>query len=418
MTSPAPSMSRRIRWDFARSTDDRMFTGVAGGLAARLGLESIVVRSAFLVLGLAAGVGVVLYLVAFSVSTVPSADRDAKPAAPGDAVLAFAFGLAVLGALLICRSLGLWPSDGIVFPVAAVAAGACVLWSSSSRARRASGRAEAAPMGALRQLMAPRAVAGIVLIGIGLITSSSEGVDSGAVITVIGAVGLAVGGCALVFAPWLRRLIGDLDVERRERIRSEERAEVAAHLHDSVLQTLALIQRGATQNRTHEVVHLARRQERELRAWLYGDRGAPRVGGDGPDGGRLSGAVAAMAGDVEADHAVTVEVVVVGDGPMDADAAALLAAMREATVNAATHAGVSEVSVFVEAGDREVTAYVRDRGKGFDPAAVPSDRHGIAHSIRARLERHGGRVTITTGPGRGTEVELRIPRMGGQEEDS
>ncbi len=416
MTSPAPSVSRGIRWDFARSTDDRMFTGVAGGLAARLGIESIVVRSAFLILGLAAGVGVVLYLVAFSVSTVPPPDREAKPAAPGDAVLAFAFGLAVLGALLMCRSLGLWPGDSIVFPVAAVAAGACVLWSSSSRARRASGRAETAAVGPWRQLMAPRAVAGIVLIGIGLITSSSEGVDSETVITVLGAVGLAVGGCALVFAPWLRRLIGDLDVERRERIRSEERAEVAAHLHDSVLQTLALIQRGASQNRTHEVVHLARRQERELRAWLYGDRGAPSDGG--PDGGRLSGAVAAMAGDVEADHAVTVEVVVVGDGPVDADTAALLAAMREATVNAATHAGVSEVSVFVEAREREVTAYVRDRGRGFDPAAVPSDRHGIAHSIRARLERHGGRVSITTGPGRGTEVELRIPRASGPEEDS
>jgi len=213
----------------------------------------------------------------------------------------------------------------------------------------------------------------------------------------------------------VQRLLGALDEERRERIRSEERAELAAHLHDSVLQTLALIQRGATQNRPHEVVHLARRQERELRAWLYGDRGAPGGPLDNAGSERLSTAVAALAGDVEGDHAVTVEVVVVGDGPVDASTAALLGAIREATVNAAKHAGVADVSVYVEAGPREVTAFVRDRGNGFDPSTVPGDRHGIAHSIRGRIERHGGRVAITTGPGRGTEIELHVPRDGAGE---
>ena len=237
-------------------------------------------------------------------------------------MLALAIGLVVLGVLLVCRELRIWPGDALVFPVAAVAAGACVLWASSAgaarsrRSRAGSGHGSAEPQG-VRRLLTARAVTGVVLVLFGLVAYTVGGVTGEGLITVVVALGFAVGGTALVFGPWLRRLLGDLDDERRERIRSEERAEVAAHLHDSVLQTLALIQRGAAQNRTHEVAYLARRQERELRAWLYGDRGAPAVTPEGAVPDRLAGAVAAMAGDVEADHAVTVDVVVVGDGPVD-----------------------------------------------------------------------------------------------------
>jgi len=193
--------------------------------------------------------------------------------------------------------------------------------------------------------------------------------------------------------------------ERRERIRSEERAEVAAHLHDSVLQTLALIQRNA--DRPKELAAIARRQERELRTWLYGDRVAQSNGHHGT----LAAAVDAMVTEVEELHDIEVEVVTVGECPVDARVDALLQAAREATVNAAKHAGVDTVSLYVEAEPDRVTAFVRDRGTGFDTQApVPDDRRGIASSIRERMQRNGGTVTITSTPGEGTEVQLEVKR--------
>jgi signal transduction histidine kinase len=207
---------------------------------------------------------------------------------------------------------------------------------------------------------------------------------------------------ALLLGPWIVRLARQLGVERRERIRSEERAEVAAHLHDSVLQTLALIQR--TADSPHETVSLARRQERELRAWLYGARS--------PTASTVAAALDGVVTEVEALHDVTVEVVTVGDGPLDERRAALVAAVREAVLNAARHSGAAEVSVFVECGPEATTAFVRDRGSGFDVARVPPDRRGIADSIVGRTERHGGRAEIHSAPGDGTEVALGIPAGG------
>jgi signal transduction histidine kinase len=194
------------------------------------------------------------------------------------------------------------------------------------------------------------------------------------------------------------RLLRSLAAEREERIRSQARAEMGAHLHDSVLQTLALVQKRAEDPRA--VAALARTQERELRAWLAGREG-------GHDG--LAAALEAAAGDVERAHGVAVEVVVVGDRELDARGEALVAAAREAMVNAAKFGGGSTVDVFAETDERELQVFVRDRGPGFDPDAVPADRRGVRESIVGRMARHGGRAVIRSAPGSGTEVELALP---------
>jgi signal transduction histidine kinase len=176
---------------------------------------------------------------------------------------------------------------------------------------------------------------------------------------------------------------------------------MAAHLHDSVLQTLALIQRHA--DSPQQTRSLARRQERELRGWLFD----ARTPGDAP--ATLAAALDRLSDDIESDHDVTVDVVVVGDHPIDERLEALVAALREAAVNAARHSGEPEVSVYVELADGEVEAFVRDRGKGFDRALVDRDRRGIADSIIGRMARHGGSAKVRSTPGEGTEVSLRMP---------
>jgi signal transduction histidine kinase len=215
-------------------------------------------------------------------------------------------------------------------------------------------------------------------------------------------------GVAVLTVPWWLRLVRDLGDERRARIRTEERAEIAAHLHDSVLQTLALIQKQPEVSR--EVLRLARGQERQLRSWLYGPDGygSQRNGVPGPTA--LSQAIAEACGEVEDSFAIAVQPVVVGDCPMDKDMAALVQAAREACVNAAKHSGVAEVSVYAEVEPDSVTVFVRDRGKGFDPDAVSADRHGLADSIRGRMDRHGGSVKLRSTIGEGTEVQLAMPR--------
>jgi len=211
---------------------------------------------------------------------------------------------------------------------------------------------------------------------------------------------VVIGGLAMFAAPAIGRLLRTLDDERAMRIREDERARVATHLHDSVLQSLVLIQRSDDPRRMSA---LARRQERALRRWLYG-------GSDPGDPTTLAAAIEAMTAELEADHDVRIEAVIVGDQPLDGRAVELVAALREALVNAARHADVAQVDVFVEVDDAELTGYVRDTGRGFDPTTVPGDRRGISESIVGRLQRAGGTATLTSRPGAGTEVELRIPR--------
>jgi signal transduction histidine kinase len=209
----------------------------------------------------------------------------------------------------------------------------------------------------------------------------------------------------ILLGPWWLRIARDLVLERQARTRAEERADLAAHLHDSVLQTLALIQRRADQ--PQQVIQLARAQERELRSWLF-DGLAPGSA-DGP-GTTLAGGVRLIQQEVEAQHGITVEAVTVGDCELDDDLNALLAAAREATVNAAKWSGAPSVALFAEVEPAEVVVFVRDRGRGFDPQAVPADRKGLAESIHARIARHGGSATVRSVPGEGTEVSLMMPR--------
>jgi len=209
-----------------------------------------------------------------------------------------------------------------------------------------------------------------------------------------------VAGLALISGPWWLRLGRDLSQERRERIRSEERAEVAAHLHDSVLQTLALIQRNAADPRA--VVTMARRQERELRGWLW------ETGRKPPGGDTLAAEITRVAEEIEDSHGVTIEVVTVGDRPLDDRLRAMVAAGREAMVNAATWSGVTTVSVYTEVKEAEATVFVRDWGAGFDPAAVAADRHGVRESISGRMTRHGGTAVVRSTVGEGTEIQLRM----------
>src|ERR671918_127869 len=214
-----------------------------------------------------------------------------------------------------------------------------------------------------------------------------------------GAVGAAL---LLLVGPWLWRLALDRDAERSARVRSEERAEVATRVHDSVLQTLALIQRHAGE--PQRVSALARRQERELRGWLYGDLPL------GNGAASLAAALSAAAADVEEGHGVRVELASGGDCPLDDSVEALLLAAREAMTNAAKFAGTERIDVYAEVTDDAVAVFVHDRGAGFDRAAVPPDRRGLVDSIEGRLERAGGQATIDSTPGEGTEVELRVPR--------
>ncbi len=199
-------------------------------------------------------------------------------------------------------------------------------------------------------------------------------------------------------APWWIGLVTQLSDERRERIRSQERADIAAHLHDSVLQTLALIQRNADSPR--EVTRLARGQERELRDLLYGTREAS---------GQLADGLRAAAAEVEDAYAITIDVVVVGDLALNEGLAAACAAAREAMVNAAKHADVTEVTVYAEVEPEQVSVFVRDRGLGFDFDSIADDRHGIRNSILGRVERYGGTATVLSATGAGTDVHITMP---------
>jgi hypothetical protein len=246
----------------------------------------------------------------------------------------------------------------------------------------------------------------LVIVGLGDLVGSSHPTLGATLKTVIAA-NVVIVGFLVIFGPWWLRLARDLTVERRERVRSEERANMAATVHDSVLQTLALIQRAAGDH--IEVTRLARAQERELRAWLFEGR-AP--GSFNREVSTVSQAVTVIEGDVEASHRVAVDSVTVGDCELTTALRALLGAGREATVNAAKWSGAPSVSLFVEVEPAQVSIFVRDRGRGFDPDAVAGDRQGIAESIRARMDRHGGNAVIRSAPGQGTEVELVMPRTG------
>ena len=407
-----------------RPRDDRMIAGVAAGMARWLGVAPVIVRLALVVLALANGVGLVLYLVGWVVlpdegdrPPQASAGRSGAPrqgatggrSAGGRTVeLALALGSITLGVLLLTRWTAPFFPDRLVWPAALAATGIAVVWTQAGDADRARWRelGTRLPTNPVRALRGGTALwarllvgGGLLIVGIGLFLASNETFSA---LGQIGVAVLATGlGVALLLGPWIVQLWRQLVAERRERIRTEARADMAAHLHDSVLQTLALIQRHAGD--PEQARRLARSQERALRAWLYGDR----TPGAAP--ATLAAALDRMTDEVEAHNGgVVLDVVVVGDRAVDAQVEALLGALREAVVNAARHSGASEVSVYVEVEGDRIEAFVRDRGRGFNPASVEPGRRGIAESIVGRMARHGGRATVHSAPGEGTEVSVEL----------
>lgn len=400
-----PNRLRRLR-------EGRLLAGVAAGIAEHLGLPVLPVRVCFTVLAAFGGFGIAAYALFWML--LPQQLGDAPPVSgrerrQGVALLLLAAGVAVLFVHLV--ALPGW----FIGPLLVALAGAALVWRGADDAQRRRWRqgARSGVAGALSgsggRSASLRIGAGAVLVVAGLVMFVGASVSVTDVRIVLLAVVATLVGAAVLTVPWWVRLARDLDVERASRIRSQERAEIAAHLHDSVLQTLALIQKQADSS-GREVRRLARSQERELRTWLYGPGGYRGATSAGDEGSSLSTQLARACGEVEDDFAIEVGHVVVGDCAVDGRLAAQLAAAREAVVNAAKHAGVSEVSVYAEVEPDGVSIYVRDRGVGFDPEQVPRDRHGLADSIRDRVQRHGGSVRVRTAPGEGTEVQMRMPR--------
>jgi signal transduction histidine kinase len=349
----------------------RVVAGVAAGIGEELAVDATLVRLTFAFLTFASGAGIAAYLGAWAL--LPAPDAAAPPSRKRRIVGMI---LLVWAAILGLRGVGL--ADSLVWPLALVGAGIVI-----------GTGAHTFGLGARKSQ-----IAAVVLIAAGVLVF--VGNNTGHHSTTLVAPGAVAVALLLVVVPFGWRLVRERDEERAARVREQERAELAARVHDSVLQTLTLIQKQPDDARK-----LARRQERELRAWLYPDREAAASG-------TLAAAIESAAAEIEELHGVRVEVVRTGDAPLDERLSALVLAAREAMANAARHAGVDEVSVFLDAADGGVSLYVRDRGAGFDPEGVATDRRGLADSIRGRMERVGGRATIVSAPGEGTEVELSL----------
>lgn len=427
-TVPGASPSRPLR----RDLEHGVVGGVCAGLGRWLGIDPVILRAAFVAAAAAGGAGIILYGLAWVLAPAAWLEDGARPARrAADWRVAAGVALLALSGLLVLRELGVWSSDALVWPVVLAAAGGALIWrqSASSGRGRTAGPRESSGAGAvggprhgqrlalsgagviptLRGRALGRTATGVALvIGAGLAFLFLNGALGAVRDVLLGAVAVAV-VLAIILAPWWWRLVGRLSEERAERIRSQERAEVAAHLHDSVLQTLALVQRRSHDPR--EVAGLARRQERELRTWLSGRPPAR------PDE-RVAAALEAAAAEVEEDHRITVDAVLVGDAPLDERGETVVAAAHEALVNAAKFATqAAPVSLYAELDDERMQVFVRDRGPGFDPDAVPADRRGIRDSIVGRMERRGGRAVIHAGnesAATGTEVELLFERRNGR----
>jgi signal transduction histidine kinase len=402
-TQPAP-----LRRDRAHG----VVGGVCAWLGRRLGIDPMILRIGFVVAAGAGGLGVILYALAWAL--LPAGDGD------GRALMARAAGrregwmvasglvLLMLAVLLLFRAWGLWVGDAIVWPLILATGGGALIWRQSQGATvvDAPARERARPGGGVgrprRELRLARPSLGIVALGAALVVGAAlvflwlNGaleLDRDVTLAVL----VVVTAMTLILAPWWLRLARGLTEERAERIRTQERAELAAHLHDSVLQTLALMQKRAEDPR--EVATLARRQERELRAWL-------NAGSRREAGASLAAALEATVAEIEDAHGVPVEVVAVGDRRLDERAEALVAATREAVLNAVKFAPDAAISVYAEVRGDRAEVFVRDRGPGFDLHAIPPDRRGLRESVLGRMERHGGRAAVHTRPGEGTEVEL------------
>jgi signal transduction histidine kinase/phage shock protein PspC (stress-responsive transcriptional regulator) len=415
-----------------RRTEGRVVSGVAGGIADHLGVSDTVVRLVFIAATVFGGFGVLIYaalwfLMPQAVPTVPTAPglaaasrgglrpepSQVPPAGyrgrrrPENMGQVMALVVVGCGVLLLLHVAGLSVAGKLFWPLVFAGTGLALIWRQADESQRAQWTRASSRIPALGVMFGKggvksfvRMLVGLILIGTAVTVFLVQNGRLSMVGDVLIALLLAVVGIGVIAGPWVHRLSRDLAAERGERIRTQERADMAAHLHDSVLQTLALIQKQANDPRA--VVKLARSQERDLRSWLYDD--------DDQAGQTLAGAAKGAAAEVEDSHGVPVEVVTVGDCELTESLASMVRAAREAMVNAAKHSGADKIDVFVEVDGDRAEMFVRDRGKGFDPDAVPEDRLGLRHSVTGRMERHGGRATVRSSPGTGTEVRLEMDR--------
>lgn len=390
-----------------RRAERRIVAGIAGGLAEHLSVPVIAVRIAFVLLLLPSGLGAILYAVYWAVLDVDPADRAKGKQSRNLGFLFVFIVVAVAMQITLAISGQLSGRYLLAWFLGVVGVGAALIWrrADDGRRQRWAALTPRHPWLAMilsqdRTMTTVRLVGGGLLVLTGLVGFLAATGELGAIRD-----GLLFGlvllvGVTVVVAPWLVRAGTELRNERRERIRSQERAEIAAIVHDQVLHTLALIQRNSDDAR--EVTRLARGQERELRNWLYKPAASPNE--------RFGAAVEAVAAEVEDTYAVTVDAVVVGDCDVDDRLLPLVHAAREALVNAGKHAKVPTVSLYAEVEPEQVSVFVRDRGAGFDLDTVEEDRHGVRGSILGRMQRHGGRAEIRSNPGEGTEVRLTMQR--------
>ncbi|GAA2685815.1 MULTISPECIES: PspC domain-containing protein [Actinoplanes] len=405
MTTAAPPQPRRLD----RPREHRIVAGVAAGLARHLGLPVIAVRISLVVLLGFNALGLLLYAAYWAV--LPQEARGEEPPPRRDLLALLPFAAIGLGVVLLqALVFGDQVRTTVGWMIAVVAVGAGVIWHQADPSRREQWIDPNAPTPWLAAIVGEtdrrsfmfRFVGGGVLVAVGVIgvvaiyspNDSFSSVLNGLIFALVGLLGVGV-----VVAPLVWRTFGQLRAEREGRIREQERAEVAAMIHDQVLHTLALIQRNSADIK--EVQRLARGQERSLRNWLYKPTASPTE--------RFAAALEQASAEVEDTYAISVETVVVGDTQCDERVAALVAAAREALVNAARHAGVQTVSLYAEVEPDELSVFVRDRGAGFELSGVAETRHGVRGSIIGRMQRHGGRAEIRSAAGSGTEVRLTLP---------
>ncbi len=423
VTAPSTPPVRRAY----RRVDQRVLAGVGSGLAEHLGVSVLAVRIGCVLAAAAGGFGIAVYA---GLWLMLPAQRHLMASAPGleaasrqgrragrtrrleDLGPLVAVGAVVIGLSVLVN--GLFGGAQFFWPLLLGVVGIAVLWRQADEAQTERWLDSSSRLGPLRAVVGrggsaayARLGAGVVLLASALVlfaVQSGQTRNTGTVL-LAGAVGVV--GLGLTAGPWLVRLVSDLSEEREARVRTEERADLAAHLHDSVLQTLALIQKHADDG--HAVARLARAQERELRGWLFEDQP--------PSETSLVGGLRAAAAEVEDFFGVPVEIVTVGDAALSEALRPLVAAAREAMVNAAKHSGAAQVDVYTECAPGSCEVFVRDRGRGFVPDEVPADRQGVRHSIEDRMRRHGGAVVIRTAPQEGTEVRLSM-RTSRSEEDT
>ncbi len=404
MASPAAPVTRRLY----RRRDGRLVGGVASGLSEHLGFDVVLLRVGFVVAVLLGGFGVFLYAAFWVV--VPQAPDDPQapegPATPASAASrAQLIGFAVLGVgmLTLAQLIGFGP--GLLWPGAVAVTGAAILWRQADESQRLRWRSSAARgtrliTGAPRRQSVLRACVGLLLVAIGMASFlAAHGALHQARRATLPVL-VVVLGLALVVGPWMLQTFQQLSAERTARIREHERVELAGQVHDSMLQTLTLIQRRADD--PDEVLRLVRRSERELRGWLY-TAAAPQES--------LRAAILVVSAEVEDEYPVTIDVVMVGEASVTPAVEALVQAVREAVLNAAKHSGDPRLSVYVEAGDDQIAVFVRDRGRGFTLDTIPEDRYGVRESVVARMRRHGGDAEIRTSTGAGTEIRLTLPKV-------